>query len=264
MTKQSFGQHRVVRSLARALPEGLQRRVRRTWRAWLGRRRIDDEPWNTVSWSDDARDGPLARDVFARIRSIPGWFNVDDCAHFHLVLSMQTTMGVTGDLFEIGSYHGRSTAAMASRLAPGERLVVCDAFEADTSDRYANPPSPEALLRNVCDVNPGLDPSHIEIHACLSTELEIPAERRFRFAHVDGGHSHELALGDLVLVAPHVLPHGVIAVDDHDHPGWPGVTTAVAAFQEAHPEFHVLADLNRHGARGRKLYLVRHPGDAVH
>jgi hypothetical protein len=37
----------------------------------------------------------------------------------------------------------------------------------------------------------------------------------------------------------------------------PGVTAAVNSFLKRFKEFNVLADLNRHGDLGRKIYLCR-------
>ena len=49
-----------------------------------------------------------------------------------------------------------------------------------------------------------------------------------KVAHVDGGHSYETALSDLLLCAEHMVPGGVIAVDDYENYAWPEVTPAVA------------------------------------
>lgn len=201
--------------------------------------------------------GALIRDIYGKISDVPGWFNVDDAAHFHLILEMQSAMNLRGDLFEIGSYHGRSTALMARSLRDGERLVICDAFELDIDDGYTNvhPPSPELVIANVQRANPGLDPARIEIHPCLSNDLKLDPAQRFRFVHIDGGHSAEQVHFDLSLVEPHVLDGAVIAVDDYGHADWPGVTEGVDRHLRERPRFTVLADLNRHGDQGRKLYL---------
>jgi predicted O-methyltransferase YrrM len=201
--------------------------------------------------------GPLISGMFDRVSNIPGWFNVDDCMHFHLVLQMQTALGIAGDLFEIGSYHGRSTAIMALHLTPRERIVVCDAFQAPSEDHYAQPPSPENLLANLSRVNPDLDRSQVVIHSCLSTDLSLPTEERFRFIHVDGGHSAEVAYSDMKLSAGHLMPKGVLVLDDYHNPQWPNVTAGVDRFLAETRDFDILGDLNRHGALGRKLYLIK-------
>ena len=49
----------------------------------------------------------------------------------------------------------------------------------------------------------------------------------------------------------------MIAIDDYAHPDWPGVTEAVDRFLGTHAATHrVMADLNRHVAKGRKLYIT--------
>ena len=196
-------------------------------------------------------------EVFDQIKTIPGWFTIDDCAHFYLALSMQSAYGIRGDLFEIGSYHGRSTALMAYCLQPGETIVICDAFEGDTTDSYQDKPTPRQLTDNLLRVSPDLDLECVDIHACLSSEVSFAETVRFRFVHIDGGHDRETALGDLILSSRHLLPGGIIVMDDYQNEQWPGVTLAVDEFLAAHKEFVVLADLNRHGAIGRKIYLMK-------
>lgn len=249
----------MKQSLRRRLSGLLPARISRRLHRMVAALRFPDEfePWNTTAFASGALPSELVSDVFDRLRLVPGWFNIDDCAHFSLILRYQSAMGISADLFEIGSYHGRSTALLAWARCQGERIVVCDAFEQNTADSYSNPPTPEQLMANLRAVCSDLDDTSVEIHACLSSELTLDPDVRFRFAHIDGGHSKEVALGDLLLCAPHIVEHGVIAVDDYMHAKWPQVTDAVAEFLERNDDFRVLADLNRHGAIGRKLYLIR-------
>lgn len=194
--------------------------------------------------------------LFERIDAIPGWFNLDDAGHFWLVLEMQSLLGLHGDLLEIGSYHGRSTAFMAACVRDRERIVVCDAFETETEDKYRDKPSPELLQANIARVRDDLG-ERVVVHACLSDRLELAAEEEFRFVHIDGGHTTEAVHSDLDLCAPHVPAGGVIAIDDYHHPLWSEVHVGVDRWLDANPGWTVLADVNRHGAQGRKLYLRR-------
>lgn len=214
----------------------------------------------STSYADIGEAGPLIKDVFSRLKDIPGWFNVDDCGHFFLVLSYQSAMGIKGNLLEIGSYYGRSTALMAKCLEPGERIVVCDAFELDTDDDYGNKPSPENLISNIERVNQKMEKDRIVIHKCLSNDLYLDAEEKFRFIHIDGGHSAEQAYSDLQLCSKHLLPNGIIVMDDYHNNYWPEVTQGTDRFLKESDAFSVLADLNRHGALGRKLYLIKTSG----
>jgi len=237
--------------LRRLIPPSLKRMVR-DYRSTPPPRSLRE----STRFLDIGEPGPLIRDVFRTIKSIPGWFNVDDCGHFYLLLSYQSAVGLVGDLLEIGSYHGRSTALMARCLRPGESIFVCDAFQSTTEDPYSDKPSRDNLVANIRRVNPDLELERIVIHACLSNDLRLHPEQRFRFIHIDGGHSVQQTYSDLELCSRHVLSRGVIVVDDYHHRDYPGVAEGTDAFLQRYDAFDVLADLNRHGALGRKLYLV--------
>ena len=249
----------MIGKVGRLLPAPLRGRLAAAYLALRGTNRLSLEPHNMTSFHARACPGPLVTEVFDKIRRMPGWFNIDDCAHFWLILSHQTATGTAGDVLEIGCYYGRSTSLLARCLQPSEKLVVCDAFQFDTEDghRYEKPPSRQQLVENILRVNPGFSQDRLEIHECLSRELELKPDRSFRFAHVDGGHTKEVALADINLCAKHMLSAGVIVVDDHAHPDFPEVSEAIEEFLATDDTFRVLADLSRHGAIGRKLYLIR-------
>lgn len=212
---------------------------------------------NSTEFEDIGEPGPIVRGIFEQIRDLPGWFNLDDCEHFSLLLSYQSAIGLSGDLFEIGSYHGRSTSVMAKHLRPGEKIVVCDAFESESDDPYENRPSTEKLLRNIRLLNPTFSQDDAVIHQCMSNDLQLGENQKFRFIHVDGGHSADQAYFDINLCATHLISGGVLVIDDYHHRDWPGVTTAVDRFVSERQDFSILADLNRHGAIGRKIYLLK-------
>ena len=209
---------------------------------------------NTTSFHPEAIDSELSS-VFRRIARLPGWFNVDDCAHFSLVLAMQSLLGLRGDVFEIGSYHGRSTCILARALRPGETLHVCDPFDLGVAEQYGDAPTVARLMANLRSVLPDLSDAQVITYRATSAQVHVNPLQRFRFVHVDGAHAHADCLNDLRLSAAHLLPFGIIAVDDYQYPRYPGVTTAVDTFLAEHPTCQVVADLNRHGAGGRKLYL---------
>lgn len=198
----------------------------------------------------------FSEDIIKKLDNINGYFNEDDCMHFYLILQMQKAFNIAGDILEIGSYFGRSTALLAHFVDKSEHLVVCDAFENETTDTYANRPTVNNLKQSIQTINPDFDFSKLVIHACLSNELSLPDLPAFRFAHIDGGHDAETAYGDLQFTASRLLANGIIAIDDYQHPDWPGVTLGVERFlSNRKKEFVVLADMNRHRAKGRKLYL---------
>ena len=238
-------------------PRTLRQRCARAWRAFRGDKHVDLLPRDNDGFDVLAAPSEITR-LFHRLRKVPGWFTIDDCGHFHVILQMQNRLGIRGHLLEIGCYYGRSTGAILGHLKAGERLIVCDVFNSvSAGDKYSSFPSVKEFLRNVSETHPGADPSRIEVHECLSSDLRLRESDTLRFAHVDGGHSREEAMHDLELVYRRLCPSGVIAVDDFEHPGWPGVSRGVADFLAAHSDMAVLADLNRFGEAGRKVYLIK-------
>jgi hypothetical protein len=235
-----------VRAMAEQV---LPSRVLRTYRASRGRWGRNDP----LLFGMKARPGPLAS-LYDEIKTLPGYFTYDDVVAFTLLLHIQNISGVTGDILEIGSYHGRSTVVIGRCVRPGERFIVCDTFERAVEETYPDPPSPEGLRRTLARLAPNL--RQVDIRASRSDELDLDGVV-LRFAHIDGGHSHDVALHDLRFTASHLAPDGIIAVDDYQHPMWQDVTTAVDAFV-AESGFDVVADVNRWAESGRKIYLS-HP-----
>jgi len=238
----------MLSKLLRLLPASTRAKLQHKARRWVG---------TSTGYTVIGAKGPLAVGVFEKIRDIPGWFTLDDCAHFQLVMEMQSMNGVTGDMFEIGSYHGRSTAMMAAGLKPGEKIHVCDAFDSDTEDHYGNKPTQETVISNIRKVTPGIEDTQIVTYKCLSNDIQLPADQKFRLVHIDGGHSAEQVYFDLELCARHLCDKGVIVIDDYANRMWPTVSVGVDKYLEDNPVFNVLADMNRHGAQGRKLYIYR-------
>jgi len=196
-------------------------------------------------------------ETYHRLQRIPGFFNKDDALHFALMLGYQAVAGIEGDVLEIGSWFGRSTAFIAYYIGDHGRLLVCDAFQLESTDQYDNRPSIEQFRSNLLQHAPAFDIARLDIYPCLSADLKLPKDTRLRFAHVDGGHGFDEALHDLRLVADFVAQGGVVVVDDYAHPRWPDVHKAVDAFLGEHENFGLAATLNRWQATGQKAYLVR-------
>ena len=237
-----------LKKFVRQLPSPIYRTLRRiSQRLYMPPRALTATP----------NPGPLLTNVAPRLAAIPGWFNIDDLTHFTLVLETQTTSGMRGDLLEIGCYHGRSAAVLAMHLGAGERLFLADAFDLPLSDPYGDTPTPEHVWRNLAAAVPNLPRECVSIQRAYSRDLQLPPDVRIRFAHIDGGHDTATVRTDLALCAERLTPGGVIALDDYAHPQYPGVTEAVEEFLCSEASFCILADLNRVGALGRKLYLVK-------
>ena len=194
-------------------------------------------------------------ELFAAVKAIPGFFNYDDAQHFALILRMQEALGLKGDILEIGTWKGRSAAFLGCFLREGERLILNDVFSAPATDKYPEYPSPQEVRDAVLRFSPDIASSLLFIEGnCRSSRL--PADAKLRFAHVDGGHSFDECYADLKQVAQFVVPGGVIAVDDYDHPDWPEVKPAMDRWLAESGGFGTLIDMNRAGAKGKKSYAI--------
>lgn len=232
----------------------LERRVQGV-RSEAGLAGIGKDP-NALGLHPLALPSPLATE-FSLIQQIKGWFTFDDYVHFTMSLALQSHMGLAGDIFEIGCYHGRSTCVLAKHLREGERLVICDIFGGDSGEQYDDPPTVNSVRRSVLSFVPALAPGQLDFRECRSDQLELTADDKFRFVHVDGAHEMSVALHDIRLAARHLTDGGIVVVDDYQHCNFPGVSLAVEEFLETSPDFRILFDLNRREEEGRKVYLCK-------
>lgn len=158
---------------------------------------------------------------------IPGWMHALDLDLFDRILAHQLDADITGDMLEIGSYHGKSAIALGYGLRDGETLTVCDLFGADV----------EGVPSEGIDAYEGLSVNDFQasyrrfhrhepiIHACPSSMLNL-TDQQFRFAHIDGGHAYDVVRDDIALVHKHALKC-VVALDDYRSVHTPGVSAAL-------------------------------------
>lgn len=165
------------------------------------------------------------------VDSIPGWFYPNDVALFVDISAYQRERGDSGDLLEIGAYMGKSAVLLGYLLGAGERLVVCDLFEADAASAEARREKDQwyqGLAREQFEENYGrYHDSLPHVVAGPSTELDqMGPDGSFRFVHVDGGHQYEVVRHDLECARRLLAPGGVVAVDDWRSVHTPGVIAA--------------------------------------
>ena len=161
---------------------------------------------------------------------------------FALIDEVQKLNGILGDLFEVGTHHGRSAVLLANMLAPtSERLAVCDIFDQQEGNvSRSGLGDRQVFERNIGPQLPRAEA--LQVFACLSDKLtDDQIGRNYRFFHIDGGHNTEEALGDLRLAARTLVPGGIIALDDAFRDVWPGVTEALLRFLQEFPDFAGLA-----------------------
>ena len=159
------------------------------------------------------------------------------------LLRMQTQMGITGPIAEIGPFEGRFFIALAHALAPGEKALAIDLFDW---------PNPEVMGRFEANcAKHGLPAERCiawkaDSRSMAAEELLAKLDGRpARFIHLDGEHSRAALTLDLELATAVLAPEGVIVLDDMLHPGYPTLMVAVHEYLGRHPDMCVLAIIDR-------------------
>lgn len=195
-------------------------------------------------------DAYLARG-YAEVRGMSSGFAASIAGH---LIRRQAEMGISGHLAEIGTFEGRFFIAMALGLQPGEHAIGVDVFTW---------PSEKVLdhLHGHCR-RFGLDPGAYtaikgNTRDMTGADLLAPAGGgTIRFFHIDGEHDDTNVTQDLDLAAPLMHRHGLICLDDMLHPGYPELTDSVHRWLRTHPEWRVLAIVDREDIVAAAKYVL--------
>lgn len=176
------------------------------------------------------------------VGDIPGMITLDQGITLYWMAYSQS---IRGDVIEIGSWQGRSTAflAAACRDSGNGKVHAIDHFRgnpgkermysvgsADLSDLR------DRFLQNVERVE--LRP-WVALHAGASGGLIEDVRRSVRgtrLIYIDGLHTYEAVAEDLRNYAPLLGAGGLLVLDDYS-PSFPGVVAAVKDFLRGSPEF---------------------------
>lgn len=121
---------------------------------------------------------------------------------------------------EIGSYRGRSAAALAfgARQGNGGRVYAIDPhteFIGPKGGHYG-PPDQAALYRHLTELGVG---DLVAVLSLPSTQVaQSWVERNVGLLWIDGNHRYEAVKADAVLWYPHVIAKGIIAFHDSEFP----------------------------------------------
>jgi hypothetical protein len=190
------------------------------------------------------------------VRGMSSRFAATICAH---VIRRQSEFGIKGHIAEIGTFEGRFFIAMALGLADGEHALGIDTFNWPNEglldlfhshcarlglprERYT------AIKTNVRDL--GVE----DIQEALGGR----ATDKVRFWHLDGDHARDQLILDLDLALATLHPQGIICLDDMLHPGYPLLVVAVHEWLERHPDWRVLAVIDREDIVAAAKFLLCH------
>lgn len=159
------------------------------------------------------------------------------------LMRIQSELGVSGPIAEIGTFEGRFFIAMAHALQPGERALGIDLFDW---------PNPEVIDRFHANCAKHGVPEDRRITWKTDSRTMKPEDflaklggRKVRLFHIDGEHSRHALSRDLALATQVLAPDGLIILDDMLHPGYPTLMVAVQEFLESNPDICVLSIIDR-------------------
>lgn len=179
---------------------------------------------------DRAERRGYAEDYLDRHQEVQGWLEEIAARATDMLLQAQTSLGLHGDVLEIGVHHGRYFLILANGLVDDEIAVAVDLFD----DQGANLTrsgrgSWTHLVWNAARFAPL---ARMEIIQGTSTHLHerLISRNRMRFVSIDGGHDRATCCSDLWLAQRVTGSGGIVALDDIYRVDWSGVTAGVARY----------------------------------
>ncbi len=196
------------------------------------------------------------RDYIANgISTIKGMSSTISAQVVALLIEAQTESGINGPVMEIGVFEGRMFVLMALASEPGEKLFALDTF------RHPDDHQIDRFRANLDRF--GIDKSRvIEKKGSsidhgpwkLRQEMGVPA----RFIHIDGDHSYNGVMHDLMISHKCMSDSAIICMDDVMHPYYPGLTLAVHDYLRANPSLAVFAVVDRASIVAASKYMICH------
>jgi hypothetical protein len=189
--------------------------------------------------TQQGRDMP-ARDINAYWRDgfpqVEGWLARELLDPLKCISRAQDDAKLAGNVAEIGVYRGKLLIALAHLAGPGERCVAIDIFDDQAKNIDGSGAGSMALL---CENFQRHAPDGAELVTIKADSLAMTLDQRvalardhgpFRLFSIDGGHTVQHALNDLLTAQDMLADGGVVLLDDIFHRHWPGVTEAVGLF----------------------------------
>lgn len=166
----------------------------------------------------------------AKASQVPGMLSDESGAFLYLLCVMQAERG---DVVEVGSWQGRSTAYLASavRDSANGSLFAIDHFKGnvgrETSYKVGSHDLSD-LRRGFIDNMAKFDLSEFVRLLDCSTEEAAPAiaDRQIRMLFIDGDHSYDGVRRDFELFQNQLVPGAVVVFDDVDQT-FPGIVRLV-------------------------------------
>lgn len=188
---------------------------------------------------------------------VEGWTGGGVRGPLEVIATLHRDRAITGSILEIGVHHGKFFIPLALLSDPAtERCIAIDVFEDQSKNIDGSGlGSRDIFLANVAQWCPD---RRIECMQADSLALTVADRVRLvqefgavRIASIDGGHTPEHTVNDLLLVQDICTGGGVVILDDYYNAHWPGVHEGVARFF-----LHGTPKLKPFAYSGNKLYLA--------
>src|SRR5689334_15223629 len=166
---------------------------------------------------------------------IMGWNGTGALRLVHEIGKQQIALGVRGGIAEIGVHHGQLLVFLMMLMRNDEHAVAIDLFE----DQHLNIDNSgkgdrEILMGNIARYC-ARSQERLSVLACDSTKLKSEdilqaTKKPVRLFSVDGGHTREVVLSDLLLSTASLHDAGVVILDDVFNMYFPGVGEGLADY----------------------------------
>lgn len=178
---------------------------------------------------------------------INGWFFPADIISFWLLDVVQKSLGITGDICEVGVFEGKSLVLLSHFLTESEYAHAFDLFPGDMLDKARDNLKQYGESQSRTDFVVG-DTANIS-----ATELDDRFSRSLRILHIDAGHEYHEVYQQLIMFSPYVSEYGIIIMDDYQDREFPGIEAAVLDFCEIDRPRRFVPFF----AGGNKMYLCQ-------
>jgi len=180
-------------------------------------------------------------------QKVEGWLQRGSLSILWSLLEAQKLHAFSGDVAEIGVYHGKLFIALALSLTDGERAIAVDLFE------MKRVPDFEQEFRSNLERFP-IPMNRVDIRRCASDAIAVSAAPEIfgsnvRLFSVDGSHEYAAVIHDLNLARACISQVGIIALDDLFSAWSPGVSEAAIDFLR-HPDNRDIVPLAIAAAHG--------------
>lgn len=174
-------------------------------------------------------------------QKVEGWVDGRMLEILKILHAVQERLGVRGGVMEIGVHHGRFFLALNGMVAPGEgQSFAIDLFEDQSLNIDSSGCGSISIFVNNLKSYDRHGGNNVVTIQTDSTRLRHDATARFRtdppkIISIDGGHTVEHTISDLMFAESIVHSSGAIILDDILNSHWIGVIEGLITYLQRRP-----------------------------